>query len=267
MRAGKVVFLWLGLVTAATLAVAGGGDSMPQVLYSTRPEIEYPVWVAAEAALDPDGTVNRALFPEWAAKDIETNFGVEPVDGCIPIGAAYEQFGIAPPARDTVRAAARNVAFALHGRVTGKSYGFHTGIPGQLLEIEPIELLKGGPENLAVYYAFFPVGNVPLGDRIYCKSDHRFPYTPEIGDELLVTDPWRARKDDRFIETWGPEGLIVIESDGSVHLPKHMKLGEDEEAAEGDAADKATSEEGVRLGREHLLDAFKNATGAAGEDK
>jgi len=263
MRAGKVATLWLGLVTAATLAVAGG-DSMPQVLYSTRPEIEYPVWVAAEAALDPDGKVTRKLFAEWAANTIDSMFiTIEPVDGCIPVTAAYEQFGVAPPRRDTIRAAARNVAFALHGRVTGKSYGFHEGFPGQLLRLEPIELLKGEPENLAEYYVFYPVGDFDVGDFRICKSDNRLPEPPEIGDELLVTDPWRVTKDDRFIETWGVEGVIVIENDGTVHLPKQVRLareGETTEDAAG-AGDKTTAEETEKLTREHLIEVFKKAAG------
>jgi hypothetical protein len=237
MRAGKVAFLWLGLVTAATLAVAGGG-SMPQVLYNNQPEFEFPIWVAAEAVLDPDGTVNQRFFKPSQASTIARHLAIEPTDGCIRMTKAFIQPGMTPPSRETVELAARNVAFALHGRVTGKAYGFHGIIAGQLLRLEPIELLKGEAENHAVYYVFYPVGTFSVGAHTICKTDDRYPEPPEIGDELLVTDPWRTRKDESFIETWGAEGIIVIDSDGTVHLPERIHL---EAGGEGGRLRKACS--------------------------
>jgi hypothetical protein len=261
MRTKTLVQIGFGLLILASLAMASGGD-MPQVLYSTRPEIEYPVWVAAEAALDPNGKVNRKLFAEWAANTIDSMFTtIEPVDGCIPVTAAYRQHGFMPPSRETVREAARNVPFALHGRVTGRSYGFNESVPGQLLRLEPIELLKGEPENIAEYYVFFPVGDFAIGDHRICKSDNRLPETPEVGDELLVTDPWRVTKDDRFIETWGIQGLIVIDDDGTVHLPKRMKLGGDGEATEENGPEKTATEATEKLTKQRLLDFFRKAAG------
>jgi hypothetical protein len=262
MRAGKIAPLWLGLVTAATLAVAGG-DSMPQVLYTSQPEFEHPIWVAAEAALAPDGTVNEELFGQ-SASTLESHLAMEPTDGCIRLTEFYSQPGIGPPSRESVELAARNVAFALHGRITGKAYGFYYSTPGQLLRLEPIELLKGGPESHAVYYVFFPVGTFSVGDYDICKTDDRYPEPPEIGDELLVTDPWRTRKDDSFVNTWGPKGVIAIESDGTVHLPKWVKLlGDEETVLESAEPDKVGSEAAQKLTRERLIEVFKKAAGEA----
>jgi hypothetical protein len=205
-----------------------GPNSLPGVYYlAGDPGRGYPVWVDEKNMVTPSGDLNTKLIAPSQLFLMRSYLSSLPQKGCIPVGESFEDFADLPPRR-TVEEATANSRLAILGTVTTEAPGFSGAIPGQLLRVEPIEVLKGHARNVDAYYVFFPVGQVTLGKTKLCKSDSRYPEAPQVGDSLIIfaldLSPWN--ENEPFLETLDEGSFITIRRGGRVSLPDRFKSSE-----------------------------------------
>jgi hypothetical protein len=202
-----------------------GPNSLPGVYYlAGDPDRGYPVWVDEKNMVTPSGDLNTKLVAPSELLFMHDYLSSPPKNGCTQVGEFFEDFAGLPPRR-TVEEATTNSRLVILGTVTAKASGFSGAIPGQLLRIEPTEILKGHARNVDAYYVFFPVGQVTLGETKLCKSDSRYPEAPRLGDSLVIfaLDLWPWNESEPFLETLDEGSFITIRRDGRVSLPDRFQ--------------------------------------------
>ena len=199
------------------------GQLIPEVLYSSDPGVQGPVWVNAAWAINPGGIINEKLFLAPLRGTIESYFAEAPTGDCYIVEESFEA-RVDPPDRSSLDRAVRHSGFVFLGRVTEVAYGFHFSIPGKLLRIKPSQVLQG-KAFLDAYYIFFPAGEFYAGPYRICKSDSRYPRPPYVGEELLIMVPdTRARTSfDPYLELEEASSVVVIPEAGEPDLPKVFK--------------------------------------------
>jgi hypothetical protein len=206
--------------------VEKGAEPMPEVLYSPSSQgvdAEYPFWVAAERVLGPDGKPDTRLFSPSALESLNALLAERPVDGCIHVGPYYADRYIpyAPESMSLFEANLYVSKLSVRGRVTGRDFGFGSGGgPAQIFRITVLEVFKGDSRERNELYFFFPRGTFAIGNHLVCKTDNQFADTPEIGDEVVIFDPYRD--EDQIgapIVTGFAEAFFVLKKDGSLSLP------------------------------------------------
>lgn len=97
--------------------------------------------------------------------------------------------------------------------------GFERGDPGQLLVVQPIEILKpAGAAPLRVYFAFVPAGRFALGGLEICKRDPR-AVVPEVGYDVVLL-PFRAAAGEAYLNLEYEGSLIVLPASSTPRLPR-----------------------------------------------
>jgi hypothetical protein len=182
-----------------------GTGSLPDVYYRPGdPDAKYPVWVNEANMVTPSGSLNTDLVPASESFFIKGYLSSPPKNGCIPVGTFFKDFNGFPPRR-SLEEATTSSRLTVLGTVTDEAPGFSGATPGQLLRVEPTEILKGRARKVDAYYVFFPVGQVSLGKTKLCKTDPRYPEAPRVGDRvvLFAPDRWPWVEDDPFLAARG----------------------------------------------------------------
>ena len=208
---------------AALRAIETGNDStnkLPAIRYlAGDPDRKYPIWVDAKSMVTPSGDLRTDIIAPSELTAMRDYLATPPQKGCITVGPVYEDMALPP--RRSIEEGTTNSRLVILGTVTAAAPGFSGAIPGQLLQVMPIEVLKGQPRKTDTYYVFFPVGRVKLGKADLCKTDPRYPEVPHVGDRIVVfapdTFPWK--EDESFLEPLDEGGFITIHSGGIVSLP------------------------------------------------
>ncbi len=197
------------------------GQTLPEILYSSDPYLEYPIWISAAAAIDPSGKVHQKLFHAGAKNIINSYFVSKPHGGCFSVEEHYDAL-VDPPDRSSLGKAVEHSSFILVGRITAAAFGFHQSLPGQLLQVEPSEVLQGAA-LLDQYYIFYPAGTFAAGPHIICKTDRRYPRIPEIGDEVLLMIPETHSLTDPYLELGEASSIVVIGDNNAPDFPSSFK--------------------------------------------
>jgi len=144
------------MTTAVLISLTGPvleGQRMPEIMYSTDPGVQTPVWVSAATAIDPSGLVNSKVFSEGSRSTIESYFaGAHSVD-CFTVEEFFED-RISPPDRSSLDRAVLHSNFVFLGHITEVAHGFHFPVPGKLFRIKPSQVLHG-EALLDFYYIFY----------------------------------------------------------------------------------------------------------------
>jgi hypothetical protein len=205
---------------------------MPKTL--SLPHQALPIWAEASVAVSADGEPNPAVWGSETGRihEILTTPADNPIyfngkivryqneqsaPGCRDVGTTYFDYPD-PPRRGTLDDAITDSRVALLGRVTDKAYGFSSGQPGQLLQIEPVRSY-GHQLSHNRYYFFVPIGRFTVGGVTICKTDERYAEPPDIGGEvfLFVSKPEDTRGVFFFVYNAGD--IVPVEADGSLRLP------------------------------------------------
>jgi hypothetical protein len=213
------------LLLAAPAATAGGAahrapvdivpehSGFPPALYSDLPGYDpsYPRWVAADAILNEDGTINEKLVHPANIDLLRDHLSIPPVDGCIRLEEFYDDLVVRADI-STFAKRVHHAAMILHATVTDFTYGFKGTTPGRLLRLEPLDVLKGRETPLDDYFVFYPVGTFEVGDHKICKTDFRYPEIPEPGDEIVLVVPDRPNSKAQLLEPdlGGPENYFLL---------------------------------------------------------
>lgn len=219
----KIVGLWTCLIVATV--VVGQAGVIPDTLHS--PDRERPVWVRADRALTPDGTIDPELFDEGERRVIQGFLALPQTGGCIRLGVTRpdEKLAIAgEPEPTDLQSAVRAADWVVVAKVTARAGGFHGSLPGTLLELQPTEVFKGPQGRSWAQHVFMPVGTVVLGESTLCKSDPQRAALPEIGDEALLLADLSARDRLGLLPT-DAAAITVLSRDGRVSLPHLLRGG------------------------------------------
>ncbi|MEM1180861.1 MAG: hypothetical protein AAGM22_21125 [Acidobacteriota bacterium] len=147
-----------------------------------------PIWVSSEAALQPDGAVDKSLLHEDDARLIQKFIDLPPgQNGCVELEEFYTS-KINAPDRSTLEKAAQTSKAIVVGEVVDQAYGFSGGTPGQLFEVRAQQSLAGRLP-IQSYYFFVPVGRFAVGDTEICKTDRRWQRVPRVGEEVALLVP------------------------------------------------------------------------------
>ena len=228
---GWFLIVWAGRGHWAALrAMDQGTDStnkLPALHYlAGDPDRKYPVWVDEKSMVTPAGELRTDIIAPSELVLLRDSLATPPQNGCIPVGPVYEDMALPP--RGSIEEGTTHSRLVLLGTVIASAPGFSGAMPGQLLRVLPLEVLKGQPRGVASYNVFFPVGRVKLGKVDLCKTDPRYPEMPRIGDRVVVfapdTFPWK--EDETFLEPFDDAGWITIHPGGSVSLPGRFRSPE-----------------------------------------
>ncbi|MEM8963774.1 MAG: hypothetical protein AAGD38_19985 [Acidobacteriota bacterium] len=103
--------------------------------------------------------------------------------------------------------------------VTDREIGLNgQGHPTTLFRVEPIEVVRGRAFEQDAYFFAFPVAELVMGDKLFCKTDERFPRLPEVGEEVFVFFDNRDVWVDSFINLTSEPGLVILGRSGFVEL-------------------------------------------------
>lgn len=231
MRQIPLILITLTLLPSTSWAQAEPRQSredaaswnMPPLLYSSDPDYKYPRWVSASAALDANGSLNSEYFYPISLRTMREYLEAPEDHGCILVEEEYSSF-YAPPDQSTLEKAVAASALITYAKVTGRDYGFHGSVPGQLVRVEPVETIRQRSKNLPEYFVFFPVGTFNVGAKTICKIDRRYAAVPEVGDHLLllVAEYFHRDPAEPFIELGLPGTIITFSQDGKVSLPSAL---------------------------------------------
>ncbi len=201
-----------------------------------------PLWVSAEKATRPDGTldwdvlgdeVHRA-FDQFAADPaipysmLESSPGAQEMsvaakqddpDGTTTIWYHYGLDSVAQPFGhrwNSLEELSQKATVIYLGRVVGISEGFFEGGPASLLtiRIDGTMLAEGDHSTAGDVYLYYPEARFSIGKLNFWKSNPGYPPRPEMGDRILVADDRSSPDLAGRVVLPNPSG-IFIESGGS----------------------------------------------------
>ena len=193
-------------------------SEIPDVVYQ-HPEESPPLWVRMDQAITPSGKLTELVresdleaIARWL---VETAPALE---DCIDLPPSSHQGIEAHQTLDHMVAWADGI---IVGRVTDSGRGFYYGIPGTLLQIEPVEWLRA-PSNVRQrddYFIFVGAGVFEIGDDPVCVYGSDWADLPEKGEEVIAFFERQWGPDGRFLWTSYGAGIVTLRADGRVSVP------------------------------------------------
>ena len=107
--------------------------------------------------------------------------------------------------------------------VTALAPGFRGSDAGTLLELTPIETVKGEKLQSGPYHAFFPTGNFKAGDESICAVAPDYPSLPDEGDQVVLFLRNSAHLIGSYIPLLDGTDVIVIRKDSRLELPRYFR--------------------------------------------
>lgn len=201
---------------------ASDPEAAPYLLYFSGNA--YPEWVDARVALLPDGDLDPSLFrPEMFENATRALAPQSTSNPTIRIGETDPRPSFIMDAC-TLDESVRESSFVVLSRVTGRTFGFRWGIPGQLLRVETVRDYRGtGMVNPA--YLFLPVGDFVIGGRRIVKTDSRYAPPPVIGDEVFLFTYPASRSN--IVHPLEGRGYVPVSPGGDLMLGTDYRAGEE----------------------------------------
>lgn len=176
-----------------------------------------PIWRSARSVETPDGKLNVEAFGESASIMLSELFASPMSDGCRHMKEVVIDY-IYPSPRHTLDSAIASAQAAIVGRVTGREYGFYSGVPGQLFQVRA-ERRFTDRTPADYYYFFVPVGDFRAGDVSICKTDEQFAEPPQVGEEVILLTDAPDRKEPSLLPVRDAGDVLPISRGGLVRLP------------------------------------------------
>lgn len=200
-----------------------------------------PLWVSAKAATTPGGGIDWDLLGERARVIYQSvvqnvprlmveepgsqpkydpdSSGLRPE--CVYYGSAHFDY-VNPPSDETLADVIKNAQAVMRGRITEITPGFYLGEPNSLLTVSVDRKIRSS-RHFSVgnsFYIVYPKARFNIGDTNFCKHDSRFPYSPQVGDQVLIL-PFQGPQGEGFrLIQPGPVELIFETEQGELILPK-----------------------------------------------
>ncbi|MFL6261371.1 MAG: hypothetical protein ACJ76Y_16865 [Thermoanaerobaculia bacterium] len=222
--------LLAGLLTAPALPQSSlpARSSYPIPKTLTLNHATLPIWIDASVAVTANGEPNPAIWGEYTGRITEL-LQKTASGGCREVGPVFEETPMPPP-RATLDDAVTHSDVALLGRVTDKAYGFYSGAPGQLIQVEP-ERSFGRRLDKARYYFFVPVARFQIGSVELCKTDPRYAEPPDVGGEVFLFVLPPADPTGTLLHVLNPGDIVPVGAGGDLRLPAQYAGGQEKSAA------------------------------------
>lgn len=219
------------LILLLCLAGPVFADEIPATLRPNWPNLttcpsDVPVWVAAKAAFDEEGDLIPSLFLDESRWRLQRLFRIpkDPATGCAMVRWIDPSY-VNPPNRSSLAEAVASSEMVIWGKVVASEPGFERGQVGQLLMVQPLEILKGETTNPpAFYYAFVPKGRFRFAGYDICKEDPRM-VAPEVGGEVVLF-PYKAPAGESYLNLEYEGSLITFDAEGRVEWPQSMAVSD-----------------------------------------
>lgn len=237
------VFLLITVLMGPAATQAQKAYPIPKTL--TLQYATLPIWIDASVAVTENGEPDPAVWGEYAGRlrEILTTPADNPVHigdqivylnkpsepGCRDVGPAFVDYPDPPP-RGTLEDAIKHSDVALLARVTDRAYGFYSGVPGQLLQIEPSRWY-GMALTQPRYYFFVPTGRFRIAGVKICKTDQRYAPAPDIGDEVFLFVFGPADTTGVLFHVFDAGDIVPVAPDGSLRLPPQYITAGDQNAS------------------------------------
>jgi hypothetical protein len=178
----------------------------PSVLWSRFDYPPSPLFIAATAVLNADGSpsaivpkdwrIGQQHFRSWASRPnsqtlrLDSPLGVWDSatlcqHGWLSVDDDPEEF----VSRGNVHDAIANACAIVSGTIKRVTPGFFRGFPGSLVELDHLDKIKIGTSYSALHdilYLRSPYARFAIGDIEYCRDLGPGSYVPRVGDHLLV---------------------------------------------------------------------------------
>ncbi len=213
-----VIVLGSSLVFASTTLAATG---VPELLFHDAFP-EYPIWVSAESALKLDGQPDEALFDEGYRNSIAQLISSAKEGECVQLMASISEpvsVNGAAASRATLSSALLTTDWVFLGKVVDRSSGFRGGQAGTMMEVEPVESLKGTGTGFESHFIYHPAARFNLGSTEICRTAWQYAKLPQLGDEVLVLVNLWSRNTGRLLWVGEDSGMISFESGGGISFP------------------------------------------------
>lgn len=208
-----LIMLFSVTLVGLSAEAASTTPRMPQIL--PLPDLDYPIWVDASLALKGGRPDPELLGP--SANRLNEILSSPLENGCHAVGPVYFQIAYPEP-RETIDDAIVHSRSNILGRVTGSSYGFYGGIPGQLLRVTP-ERIFGEAVLARSLFVFVPVGRFKVGNDDICKYDPAYAEAPAVGGEVFL---FVGRPINGSIFPVGAEDIVPVTAKGILVLPRRF---------------------------------------------
>ncbi|HEX6099978.1 MAG TPA: hypothetical protein VF432_26945 [Thermoanaerobaculia bacterium] len=196
-------------------------DGIPSVIASARKGVEYPVWVAAEAAIDANGDFQPSLLSPTNRSILDDNrqLNAGATECRIFVGTPHDSYSVSRTFDDAIG----NALTIVSGEVVAVQQGFYTGLPGTLAAVRIAERLKtfGRADSAGdVVYVFVQEARIATPKGLICAST--FEALPPLtrGDRVIVLadlDP--IDQDGQVLDVDPQKGLVVAKGD-TLLMPK-----------------------------------------------
>lgn len=181
------------------LAFAGGAlERTPDQIKYATPRDHFPLWVSLSHAFRNNNEVDAGLFAPYALRRVQTHLfrqsSDQPTsssiaaDPCEGRATDVDSDRVDPKPNKSLASISAYAIAVYRGTIEDITPGFLGGQPGSLLGVRVTRGLKTSPalrgdSRVLVYYPYL---RATVGAYRVCKTDSRFGYRPEVGDEVLV---------------------------------------------------------------------------------
>ncbi|MEM9293765.1 MAG: hypothetical protein AAGD01_18960 [Acidobacteriota bacterium] len=178
----------------------------------------FPDWVDARLAVNADRQLETQLFHELAISRLEDLLSGEPnSDGCLEATEHYVS-EVNSPDRSSLAKAVADSSLIFKGRIIDRAFGFRWSEPGQVLEVEVVEELRGAAKHPR-HFVFVPVARFPAGSFEICKTDDRYSRPPEVGEEVVLLVSSRRDTGEKLLRHQDATEMVFLYADGTVGYP------------------------------------------------
>ncbi|MEM7482427.1 MAG: hypothetical protein AAF481_14725 [Acidobacteriota bacterium] len=198
-------------------------QEIPPVLYADVPlgsDPSIPVWLAADVAVDPDGSLSE-LLSSGSQLTIHSLLRNASPNRCTEVTEFYDHDVYITTDRSTLQDALEGDALIVLARVDQSAPGFLRSEPGQMFSARVLENLKGNAPN-SIYF-FVPVGEFRAGPYRICKVDMRYKRIPIHGDEVVLMVPRVTNTNEPFLALSTGAGLFQRTEDGWLVPPSRFR--------------------------------------------
>ncbi|MGH7928143.1 MAG: hypothetical protein ACREQV_10130 [Candidatus Binatia bacterium] len=213
----------------ATLLADNAFPEIPAIISSAVPGAG-PIWISAEKAIAPDGTLrsevlgteNVAHFERHLQRQRERQSAsaneLDQQECAIFFGRKLEHY----KDNRSTRALTQNAVGIIEGTITRIESGFLAGTPGSLLLVKVQERLKHSAaiSDSEYLYIFFPYARIQTKDGLICANPVGTSMRPAVGDVVLAFPMVRALDaDNRLLQIEPRRELALEKPNGKAVLP------------------------------------------------
>lgn len=211
----------LVLVLVPALVPPAHAGEIPKVLPWDKPG-DPPIFVRADVLFTSKGKLDASLLAEHDATTIRAYLRLPKENGCIRLLPSIP-FGNDTGPYQNMGEAAGVSKRVVRATVTSLAPGFRGADAGTLLELNPIETMKGEKLQGGPYHAFFPTGNFQAGGRSFCALAPDYPSLPAEGDQVVLFLRNSAHLIGSYLPLIDGTDVIVIRKDSRLELPRYFR--------------------------------------------